>query len=537
MMNDYQQQQQSAAFVNIANMFNQQMQMNYRLVTNQTLDIYYQYLSNGFPMADRRVLERVLEYNSITANDYSVNNTLSSSMMSHLYSSISEFEKDQCLLFTLQAMCLQQLGQRETANLIYSNARQIMGKYFDDLDSQSMMVAMTFMGLYLIGEGENRKAKNILSSVKSAIAPYKNPADVLQSNNNPMPSFSLSSNEKQQDDDTISEWVITQPKCFTSFLVDTQLRGLEAYFGEEENPKTYILDGFETLGNNNLNLSKLREMIPDCRVLNKEAIDSLLSLLPALECLAKVVLTNFNKAPTLKLLYSLMFKQAHLDILKNAEESIRDIPQILNVCSQVIELTRDELFSFLPIVATKPIVMASTLRVHYFSSLDSTENFNDDLRALKILSKNFKAIQASCAPLIKALESLIYLQQRNSASGIESLFDFGEDIFSIESLSNSSPSSSNCSKENLTPQTIFDTYQSDYAPLFRDFGIDMEIVDVFIENMSEQEKLFHNDKTKLAEKRMELVESFKAISGKKKDVFGIVACEFLKKQLLFNENN
>ena len=110
-----------------------QNELNYRFVTTQTLDVYFDIIANGMPLVERKKMEQVLEYQS---NLYHPSFSTSGC---DFYTNQFEFEKDQSLLFTLQALCLQQMGHRDVSLQLYHQGKQLLGKYFDDIDSMKMV--------------------------------------------------------------------------------------------------------------------------------------------------------------------------------------------------------------------------------------------------------------------------------------------------------------------------------------------------------------------------------------------------------------
>ena len=92
-------------------------------------------------------------------------------LMNLPYNFQTECEKDWAVINILQACCYQQLGCCDIAPHFYTTGKQIIGKYFDDIDSANITVAMKFMADYLLGEGEKKKAIVMINSVRARMSP------------------------------------------------------------------------------------------------------------------------------------------------------------------------------------------------------------------------------------------------------------------------------------------------------------------------------------------------------------------------------
>ncbi|EFC37985.1 predicted protein [Naegleria gruberi] len=366
-----------------------QHELNYKYVATQSLDIYYSVLCYGYPLIERERLQSLIDGGKQKKNGQ--NTPL------FVWQSKLDQEKDYGLLYTMQALCLQQLGHKDISSQLFLKGKQIVGKFFDEVDTLNIPIAMKFMAEYLLGSGEKKKARVLTSTIRTNIAPYLKGSGLINPNNM----------------DKDFGWIDKEPRLFPSVLLESQLKYLEFFLTEEESPQTFIFEELEILGHNKMKLD-LSKVGPTCKNLNEENKQKLLAIIKTYECFTDLVFNTLAKKDALVyLIAQLTNKQVHLEILLNCSPQIMDIGEMLKISYQIIELTKNNFFTYIPIFSTKAIVLACSVRLKYNNQGLNPHgfiDFRDDLRALRVLANRFTLIQKEHAQLIKTIESVLYTQ-------------------------------------------------------------------------------------------------------------------------------
>ncbi|KAG2372783.1 hypothetical protein C9374_013147 [Naegleria lovaniensis] len=515
-----------------------QHQMNYRFSATQALDVYYHITALGYPVYDRSKLEKAL--------DFQLNEQLW--FQTQPYQVSCELEKEVAVLQTMQAVCLQQMGiLREVSDQLFMNGKQIIGKYFDEVDSISVLVAMNFMADYMLGNGEKTKSRAMYMTVRAKLEPYIKECYRLCCN-----SFSSTNGHRS---------TMTLPNInsqyLSAFLLESQTKFHELYFIEELNPETFIFDEFEMASMFKLKRYKLNATT--CRCLSNETYHQLMTIHEIFVAMTDLIMTAARKKNSLIFLFSsLVAKQVHLEILTNCEK--KNVKAILRVSREVIELTKHELFSFLPCCATKALIMACSLRVEYFSHLSSCDNMNDDLRALKLLSNKYRLIQKENSQLIKAIEALTYLQQQTNSEMVASnILSLTSDISHSEMIQpslllqneNSNVASlepekeeypvynTSISSENtpLDVKKILEKFRTNKETLSQ-LLTGMEMLELLFEGLVEEQRIKNSGPLSLEllsnvkNAKIEFVTKLSENAKRRQDVGGLIETEILRKQAL-----
>ncbi|EFC39331.1 predicted protein [Naegleria gruberi] len=463
------------------------------------------------PLVERKKLEQVLEYQS---NLYHPSFSISGC---DFYTNQFEFEKDQSLLFTLQALCLQQMGHRDVSTQLYLQGKQLLGKYFDDIDSISVLLSMKFTSLYLLGEGERRKARAMMLIVKAGIDPY------------------LLKNEKVKEISDL-ELILKNAKSFTSLLIESQLKLIDLYLNEECYPDTYLFEAIEELSNRKLKFTD-EERSRGCKKLDKETYEKIKGFMKAYMSLSRIFVESErndtdNAGNLLMLSLSITTKQIWLEILLNSDESFRDLNEILQISSEIIRLTRTKFFPYLQINATKGIILAATLRASYYYKLGPNENVNDDLRALKSLSTKYKYIQTECVDLMKALETLTYMSLNSGSLS---------NPFSVDEICNFTSKIEPTTLKAPTEGGII-VYYNDYVENHRPnlnqvMKEDTDLIDELVNCLLDQDKIKKEvtdpiqQKESLHYRKLQLVQTYRNKATDRQDNYQVI--EMMKNIRLF----
>ncbi|KAG2379028.1 hypothetical protein C9374_007666 [Naegleria lovaniensis] len=504
-------------------------QINYVYTTRQTMDLYYDILSMGFPLVDRKTFDKVLEYQTSSRSGQIMTND-------YRYDVICDLEKDQALLYTVQAVCFQRLGCRELASFHFSNGKQLIGKYFDDVDSISIILGMRFMAEYLLGVGEKRKARSLLNTVKVKVNPF---IQQLQQT-------VKESHQDQTRTDYIEKLMMSgQANWLIVYLLESEIRFFDFFYCEIENPESFILDELGIFTKNQMTISKQNLGISSCKSLNREAAEKLLSIIEAFNCIVRLAMDNFGKKDVLSvLLTEFVMSQLRLDILTNCDQETQDLQEILRVSRHVIQLTEHRHFPFIPASVTKAVITACTIRATYYSYLTPEDNLRNDLRALKILSARYPLIQNEYSHLIKSIESLTYLQHNSEDmmllanllpfSEVETRVNCG---WSDQSVVHRCIGASSIEEKNMH----FNQYERHKSTL-RELMSGSEILDIVVESIKEEVAIKttitdpEQQMDSLKNMRLRLGSQVIELAKHNNDYSGQIAGELLKKQALFEFN-
>ncbi|KAF0981808.1 hypothetical protein FDP41_012465 [Naegleria fowleri] len=521
-----------------------QRQMNYRFSAIQTLDIYYKVTALGYPVYDRIKLEQALNFQ---LNEQFFFQT-------QPYQVSCELEKDVAVLQTLQAVCLQQMGiLHEIADQLFMNGKQIIGKYYDEVDSISVLVAMNFMADYMLGNGEKAKSRAMYMTVRAKLEPYIKECQRLFSN--------MFSSTKAHDLNNTMKLPTMNRQFFSAFLLDSQTKFHELYFIEELNPETFIFDELEmTSMFKNLQTSKLNTK--SCKSLSEETYHQLMIILETFVAVTDLIMTaSRNKHNLIFLVSSLIAKQLHLEILMNCAK--KNVRELLRVSREVIELTKHELFNYLPCCATKAIVMACSVRVNYFAQLSPYGNMNDDLRALKLLANKYRLVQHEHSQLIKAVEALTYLQQQatNNETVISNflslandnnneliqyrngMFDGAEDCNINAASSSEQEDESSMYNTSISPDetvdvtSVFEKFRANKETLSQLIsGVDL--MEIIFESLLEEQRIKQSKPLSLElisevkQVKLDFITKLKKMAHQRNDIGGLIETEILRMQTL-----
>nr|CAG4716256.1 unnamed protein product [Naegleria fowleri] len=502
-------------------------QINYVYSTRQTMDLYYDILSMGFPLIDRSTFEKVLEYQTT--------NSVQNMMNDFRYDFICDLEKDQALFYTVQAVCFQRLGCHEFASFHFNNGKQLIGKYFDDVDSTSIILAMRFMAEYLLGAGDKRKARSLLNTVKVKISPF------IQQLRRAVKEF----HEDQLRTDYIEKLMLGgQANWLIVYLLEAEMHFFDIFYCEEEHPESFIFEELELFTKNQMTLSQKNLGISSCRSLNKETAEKLFAVIEAFSSIVNLAMDSFGKREILSCLLTKFFMaQLRLDVLLNCDQETQNLQEMLRVARDVIQLTEHRHFPFIPACVTKVIITACTIRASYYSYLSPEDNLRNDLRALKILSSRFPLIQNEYNHLIKSIESLTYLHHNSEDTILlSSLLPFNEVDTRINCDVSHLMNSSDVKRIDVEEKFIhFNQYERCKSNL-KELMNGSEILDIIVESVKEEVTIkttITDPKQQIeALKNMRLRLGSQVIEMAKihNDHSGQIAGELLKKQALFEFN-
>ncbi|KAF0980447.1 hypothetical protein FDP41_013661 [Naegleria fowleri] len=568
--------------------------INYRFSATQTLDIYFKFTCLDLPLIERTKLEFIID-NQLTSDG---NNGISTYThpQQPLYNQ-NELEKDLAVLYLLQAVSLQQAGRfYDTLDSteqdcllpqhLFQLGNQLISKYSDNMDSMNLIIATKFMADYLLGEGEKNKARTLMMHVRDKLQPHilnlaSNTEHDQQQEwsmqnclDNNCTEFSHNSRQPNQNSSSDLNFVTHFPSqhFVTAMLLETQLRYADIFFYEEERPTTFIFDEFEALSNRKIKFSKSKlfgQAATSCTDISEEVSQKLIQAIHVgMKCFDSIFTNTVTKRNTILFLMAHLYgRQIYLEILVNSK--VRNLSEIMRVCSDIMELALTHTcFPYLPIVATKGILMAISLRFNYFveyhaKTLENSTvriNFSDDLKILKNLCHRFKLIRNERRDLVKALESLVYLQQEQTPAAVQNedtllgnflpLLDLNRDaaplLPEVSSKLDNNKNSKVLEANNYPRWTL--GHHENFSPhsfkqAVREVLENSELMELFIDEIAQEQIMIkenaknvtensHKTQQLLLEKRLEMANKIIALSKKHKDISGLLEGESFKKLVL-----
>jgi len=532
-----------------------QHELNYKYVANQSLDVYYNILSFGYPLIERERMQTLIDGKQKKLT---------------LWQTKVDQEKDYGLLYAMQALCLQQLGHKDISNQLFQKGRQIIGKFFDDVDSISVPIAMEFMAEYLLGSGEKKKARVMSSTIRSNIESYLNGSTINSSGKTGSLAPGQVTNEMTLD----SSWIDKDPRILRAVLVETHLQFIDLFLSEEEKPNTFIYEELEVLGHNKLKIDRSK-VDESCRNMSEETFQKLLAIIKTYESYTDLVFNTMAKKDSLvQIVANLTNKQVHLEILSNCNPQILDVGEMLRVAHQIIELTKSPHFVYVPIFTVKAVILACSVRLKYNNQgLNACSiDFKDDLRALRVLSNRYSIIQKEYGQLIKTIESVLYTQSITQSHrevpfqfSIEDVNPFNsligsvstspeaaiidllnngyqgssyDDFFSGKLDNTESPNSSDIFANQILDSFYENNiYETRYRSIMEDVMKGSERFSAAIQNMIKQQQVQQNPDAfqrveGLKKLRLELAQQMIEYSKKENDVGSTVEAEMFRRQVI-----
>ncbi|KAL9656623.1 hypothetical protein ABK040_002895 [Willaertia magna] len=392
-----------------------QHELNYKYIAIQSLDLYYNVLSFGFPLIEKEKMLALIENNSNTDK--------------LLWQNKIEKEKNYSVLYGMQSLCLQQLGHLDLAIQLHMKSKTIIGNFFDDVESIPINIAYCFMIQYLLGTGEVKKAKSIASMVKTNVK------------------SSIDESYVENDD----RWYERVPHIIPFSIIYSIIKVYE----------THILEVDEDFG-----ILKAMELISRRIVLDKKKIGStkvvnegqlkiLMGIMKGFEINTELIFTTMAKKDNLIYLVAwLVHYQLVLQILLRCDPAIYNTSMILNICQKIIDLTKSPHFIYIPIMTTKGIILAIQTRLkHYLEAVNNYKimiDLKEDLRILRVLSSRYTVVTKEHPELIKTVESIVYTQSITSSKS-SNFYNFDQIISNISNNNNN-----NNNSEMLTEDDILD---------------------------------------------------------------------------------
>ena len=290
----------------------------------------------------------------------------------------------------------------------FTNSKNIVGKYFDDMEGMSIPIALTFLIYFLIGEGDLQRARMYTSMVES----------LCQKIWASMNCFGIGSRgfvngakpvvsglvKHIGGNSIVSNIMFGLP----ALLVHRYLRPVELFLAEFEEPTNSLQRKLQNIGNKiriDLTFIKNWEEIQDHELIELEKLIKFLH-----KYIDLLFSTMINKESMLYITSSLTFFDVVIDTLERAVT--KNVDEILKFSAEVIEITKMPLFTFLPTVFINTVLKAIKMRLRYGKPTEgiNSVNLKDDMAALKILSSKYPAVSKLWGDVSKEVESVMYFQ-------------------------------------------------------------------------------------------------------------------------------
>ena len=344
---------------------------------------------------------------------------------------------------------------QDLKNKWFNNSKNIIGKYFDDLDSMSIPIALTFLVYYLVGEGELQRARmytnmveNLCQKVWSSMNCFGIGSRGFVNGSKPV----VSTLSKISGSGGASSIMYGLP----ALLVHRYLRPIEIFLAEFEEPTNSLKRKLQNIGN------KIRidlTFIEDWENIKDHELEELERLIKFLNKYIDLLFsTMMNKESMLYITSHLTFHDVVMDVYKRAQT--KNVDSLLRFAAEVIEITKIPLFTFLPTAFINTIMKAVQVRLAYGKPSENPNiNLRDDMAALKLLSAKYPVITKLYGDTIREVETVLYLQSFSHSSIMRHIlpeqpyiqtttnnnsnsseFDFEDNNFDILNFLNGEPS-------------------------------------------------------------------------------------------------
>ncbi|KAG2378665.1 hypothetical protein C9374_007813, partial [Naegleria lovaniensis] len=253
-----------------------------------------------------------------------------------------------CLLYSMQALCEQQMGFRETSQLAYREARKSLGSAFDDLDNFYIKVSYSLLSSYLAGEGDDATAKFYLNALNYAIQ-------------------NTSTNYMSEGCQSISD-----EDEMTSLIALMNKNSLCCRYTDIHDLK--IWDGFDTIYR-----LKTRKQSPyelDKLLQKGVTPDDVPMLLKLISLLNNVIegYAHANSFSASQIQFTLLLKDIvcfGAEIVVYLSIGIDEGETVENLANKIINLTERESFAFLPVAMTHFVSLAAYIHGKMFPKIES----------------------------------------------------------------------------------------------------------------------------------------------------------------------
>ena len=349
------------------------------------LDVYKELIGNGLPSTQKNKMDRLMGQS--LSNTNIISGTVKKKKLLH------DIEvPDLALLYALQSVCFQRIGQHELSKQLYQRSRQTVSTVFDNITDFNVVCSYAYLSNYLVGEGDFLGAKFYLNSVLFYLEQQKH--NTTEADAGFLKKLT-----------TLIHLAMEEDKAQCCFLLNRLLSFIIQQTPElniESNENGYI-------------------------VCEEELSEKLKKLDLVTESLTATCQDNMcaSKKDLNKVIYLIQIDTMRIKILE--KHGLKDSLQIRQAADRITDLTKVPSFELAPVIVVRSLSIAA--RVHYnflvkdvasYQDEALVRNLTDDLKALKMLGKRYDVVKTRFQQLIRDIELVLeqaelYKMQRNTS--------------------------------------------------------------------------------------------------------------------------
>ncbi|KAL9646072.1 hypothetical protein ABK040_007951 [Willaertia magna] len=359
---------------NMNHNLNPNIQMNEILISDlikrRTVDLYFDLISVGRPVIKKTEIEKYL-YSTTTES-------LDNSM--------------KALLYSIQAITDQRLGQLDTSEISYKEAKRALGGLFDSLSNIKVRATYGLLALYTAGEGDDITTHFYLHALKSFTDNFL------------------------EDDVKMTEQQRAIQDLFCKATLCSKFNNLEDINTMWNGFKEFFMFKSE------VTMPVEIEMVLRSGV-NFDTLPILLKLADIMNRVMEVNNTHFALTQQQKNIVDILS-----DIITDATKILfyvvvgYDSKEICKLADKITERTTNEWFPYCPATVTHFVAVAAHVHCHYYERIELGLKSNEitkeeelhyfdviakDLRAMKLLNTRYKRIQKYYSNILKRLDYIL----------------------------------------------------------------------------------------------------------------------------------
>ncbi|KAF0980943.1 hypothetical protein FDP41_012731 [Naegleria fowleri] len=365
-------------------------------------DVYKEIVGDCLPAAQKTKMDKLMNH-SLSGNNIVTGAVKKKKLMNEID------VPDLALLYALQSVCFQRIGQHDLSKQLYQRSRQTVSTVFDNITDFNVVCSYAYLSSYLVGEGDFLGAKFYLNSVLFYLEQQKH--NTSESDAAFLKSLT-----------TVIHLAMEEDKSQVCFLLNRLL--------------SLIITKHPEL---NIEASENRFLI--CEEELSEKMRKLDLLTNSLSTSCTDTLCS-SKKDLSKIVYLMYLDTMRIKVLE--KHGMKDSIHVKEAADRITSLTRIPTFELAPVIVVRSIAVAA--RVHYnlmvkdlsaFQDDMLVRSLSDDLKALKLLGTKYEVVKTRFQQLIRDIElileqvELFRLQRHNSFNNGQPQTFEATDIFSM----------------------------------------------------------------------------------------------------------
>ena len=335
-------------------------------------DVYKEIVGDSLPVNQRSKMDKLMSHS--LSNSSVVTGAVKKKKFMH------EIDvPDLALLYALQSVCFQRIGQHDLSKQLYQRSRQTVSTVFDNITDFNVVCSYAYLSSYLVGEGDFLGAKFYLNSVL---------------------------------------FYLEQQKHNTSETDSSFLKGLTTVIHlameEDKAQCCFLLNRLLSLIIHNhpeLNIESSENGFIVCEEELSEKMKKLDLLTTSLSTSCTDTLCS-SKKDLSKIVYLMYLDTMRIKVLE--KHGLKDSIQVKEAADRITSLTRIPTFELAPVIVIRSLAIAA--RVHYNLLVKDLAAYqddmlvralSDDLKALKLLGTKYEVVKTRFQQLIRDIELLL----------------------------------------------------------------------------------------------------------------------------------